>query len=284
MVIPREGSISVYSLTLVMMFVCMTGMASAQGYATFTSDEYGFTMKYPDTWVKIDNPRGNYYKVFQAPDLIDNFRSRIHVAAHKPVSDNLEVFLKEMRNGIKDLQGRANESGGGQEVVRILDEGPFPCDVPGAYYFFIQALEDKLKIWMDIVIVFYKHDNTLLRVSCLAPSKAMEKFHATFNEVLVSVSFSGAGTARPAPATTAAPVPAPPAAQPAPPPAAAQPAPEARPAPAPATPAPGAQTVSPPAPAQPSSPPSAGPTRRQPTPAPRRTQPPPSQGPTGIVR
>jgi hypothetical protein len=270
------------------MFACMTGIASAQGYATFTSDEYGFTMKYPDTWVKIDNPRGNYYKVFQAPDLIDNFRSRIHVAAHKPVTDKIEVFLKEMRNGIKDLQTKANQSGGGKEVVRILDEGPFACDVPGAYYFFIQALEDKLKIWMDIVIVFYKHDKTLLRISCLAPSKAMERFHQTFNEVLVSVRFPAPGTAgeQPAPAATTAPAPAPPTAQPAPAPTVTQPAPEPQPTPAPATPAPEAQSVAPPAqPAQPSPPSSAGPTRGQSAPpAPRRTQPPPSQGPTGIVR
>ena len=278
MVVPRTGRISVYSLTLVIVFVCLTGLASAQGYATFTSDEYGFTMKYPDTWVKIDNPRGNYYKVFQAPDLIDNFRSRIHVAAHQPVNDNIEVFLKEMRNGIKDLQKKANESGGGKEVVRILDEGPFACDVPGAYYFFIQALEDKLKIWMDIVIVFYKHDKTLLRISCLAPSKAMEQFHQAFNGVLVSVKFTGGEAAAeqaPAPATTA---------QPAPPPATTQPMPEEQQQPAPlAPPAPTGPTVTPQAP---QAPPGGGPMRgpTAPAPAPRRTQPPPSQGPTGIVR
>lgn len=284
MVIPRMGRISVYSLMLVTVFACLTGIASAQGYATFTSEEYGFTMKYPDTWVKIDNPKGNYYKVFQAPDLIDNFRSRIHVAAHQPVNDKIEVFLKEMRNGIKDLQNKANASGGGQEVVRILDEGAFPCDVPGAYYFFIQALEDKLKIWMDIVIVFYKHDKTLLRVSCLAPSKAMERFHDTFNEVLVSVQFpalSGSGE-QPAAAETTVTPPAP-TAQPAPPPAATQPRPKPQPAPPAVTPAPRAQPAPPPAQAQPA-PPSGGPTRRQTAPAPRRTQPPPSQGPTGIVR
>lgn len=166
----------------------------AEDFKTFTSEEYGFTMKYPGTWVKIDRPKGNYYVVFQSPNLIDNFRNRIHVAAHEPVKDQLKVFLDELRNGIADLQ---KKGAGGQETqqVKILDEGEFKCDVPGAYYFFIQAFENKLNIWMDIVIVFFKHDKTLLRISCLAPSSAMEKMQPFFNEVLVSVAFNGQGPA-----------------------------------------------------------------------------------------
>jgi hypothetical protein len=161
----------------------------AADFKTFSSDEYGFSMKYPPTWIKIDKPQGNYYVVFQDPDLTDNFRAKIHIAAHKPVKDPLNVFLQELRNGITDLQkgtGTAKE----KQEVRILDEGEFKCEVPGAYYFFIQAYENNPKTWMDIVIVFYKNDQTLIRVSCLAPSKSMEKFHQAFNEVLLSVRFT----------------------------------------------------------------------------------------------
>ncbi len=57
-------------------------VSSAEDYATFTSEEYGFVMKYPTTWVKVE-PKGSYYLVFQAPNLVDKFRPRIHVAAHQ---------------------------------------------------------------------------------------------------------------------------------------------------------------------------------------------------------
>lgn len=172
----------------IVLFVIIAGLAipvvsSAEEYSTFTSEEYGFVMKYPASWVKVE-PKGSYYLVFQAPDLVDKFRPRIHVAAHKPVKDPISVFLQELKNGIADLKKKEN--------VRIVDEGEFKCDVPGAYFFFIQALDDKLKIWMDIVIVFYKHDQTLVRISCLAPSQSMERFQGTFNDVLTSVKFGGA--------------------------------------------------------------------------------------------
>jgi hypothetical protein len=186
--------ISVRVRLLFLMVICLVAIpvvSSAEEYKTFASEEYGFSMKYPASWVKIDKPKGNYYVVFQSPDLTDNFRDRIHVAAHEPVKDPLKVFLQELRNGIKDLQTRSGKGGQEAQQVKILDEGEFKCDVPGAYYFFIQALEDKLKMWMDIVIVFYKHDQTLLRVSCLAPSTSMEKMQQVFNDVLVSVAFTG---------------------------------------------------------------------------------------------
>lgn len=185
----RTGRHAVACAIMIMAFLAIPLLVEAQELKTFTSKEFGFTMKYPASWVKIDNPKGNYYVVFQAPDMTDNFRNRIHVAAHKPVKDPLSVFLQEMRNGIKDLQKKTGNQPKEKQTVRILQEGEFKCDVPGAYFFFIQALEDKLKIWMDIVIVFYKHDQTLLRVSCLAPSKVMERYHKVFNDVLVSVKF-----------------------------------------------------------------------------------------------
>ncbi len=174
-------------VTLLIFLVPLSTFAA--DFKTFSSDEYGFTVKYPATWVKIDKPQGNYYVVFQDPDLTDNFRAKIHIAAHKPVKDPLNVFLQELRNGITDLQKGTGTSKEKQEV-RILDEGEFKCEVPGAYYFFIQAYENTPKIWMDIVIVFYKMDQTLVRVSCLAPSKSMEKFHQLFNEVLLSMRFN----------------------------------------------------------------------------------------------
>ncbi len=176
------------SLLIATAVLVIPAISLAEDYKVFSSEEYGFSMKYPGNWVKIDKPKGNYYVVFQAPDLTDGFRNRIHVAAHKPVKDPLNVFLQELRNGIKDLQKKAG--GEDKQEVRIVDEGEFRCEVPGAYYFFIQALENKLKIWMDIVIVFYKQDQTLLRISCLAPSQSMEKFHQVFNDVLVSIRFA----------------------------------------------------------------------------------------------
>ncbi len=204
---PRTGSFLGFPLFVAIAILVIPAISLAEDYKVFTSEEYGFSMKYPANWVKIDNPKGNYYVVFQAPDLVDGFRNRIHVAAHKPVKDPLNVFLQELRNGIKDLQGRAEKKE--KQEVRIVDEGEFRSEVPGAYYFFIQALENKLKIWMDIVIVFYKHDQTLLRISCLAPSKNMEKSHQMFNDVLVSVKFTeGKPETRPS-APQAVPAPAP---------------------------------------------------------------------------
>jgi PsbP-like protein len=158
-------------------------VSSAEELANFTSKEYGFVMKYPSTWVKVE-PSGSYYLVFQNPDLVNKFRPRIHIAAHKPVRDPISVFVKELRNGITDLKKR--------DKVKIIEEGKFNCDVPGAYYFYLQALNDKPKVWMDIVIVFYKHDKTLVRISCLAPSQSMERFQQLFNDVLTSVKFVGA--------------------------------------------------------------------------------------------
>jgi hypothetical protein len=199
-----------FPVLIALAILFMPALSWGQEYKVFHSEEYGFSMKYPATWKKIDNPRGNYYVVFQAPELTDNFRNRIHVAAHKPVKDPLKVFLDELRNGIKDLQSK--KAGGATQTpqVKILDEGEFHCEVPGAYYFFIQAYEPKLKLWMDIVIVFYKYQDTLLRVSCLAPASMMEKFHQVFNDVLVSVKFDKSKAAKP-PAAPESPVsPAPP--------------------------------------------------------------------------
>jgi hypothetical protein len=172
-----------------MCFLAVPTLVWAEEFKVFTSEQYGFSMKYPASWVKIDNPQGNYYVVFHSPDLRDNFRDRIHVSAHRPVKDSLKVYLDELRNAIKDLQGKSGKSGQPAQQVKILDEGEFKCDVPGAYYFFIEALEDKLNVMMDIVIVFYKHDQTLLRVSCLAPSARIDQIQQTFNDVLVSVEF-----------------------------------------------------------------------------------------------
>ncbi len=188
-----------------------SGVQAQTGFTTFNSQEYGFSIQYPNDWVKLDKPRGNYYVVFQAPDLMDNFRNRIHVACHRPVKDPLKVFLDEFRNGIKTLQEQSKGRGSDSEEVRILDEGEFMGSTPGAYYFFIQALDDKLKIWMDIVIVFYKHEDTLLRISCLAPSEGMEQMQPIYNKVLVSVKFSGQRQQQPTETTgpSAAPAPAP---------------------------------------------------------------------------
>ncbi|HMK34601.1 MAG TPA: hypothetical protein VK463_06025 [Desulfomonilaceae bacterium] len=197
--LPRMGFCAGILLFVIVAGLAMPAVSSAEEYKTFTSEEYGFVMKYPATWVKVE-PKGSYYLVFQAPDLVDNFRARIHVAAHKPVKDPISVFLQELRNGMADLQKKGS--------VKIVDEGDFKCDVPGAYFFFIQALDDKLKIWMDIVIVFYKKDQTLVRISCLAPSQSMERFQEMFNEVLVSVKFVD-GQQPPAPATRPVPVPGP---------------------------------------------------------------------------
>lgn len=211
-------------LLLIAVFT-IPAVCHGEEFKVFSSEEYGFSMKYPASWVKVE-PKGNYYVVFQAPDLVDNFRNRIHVAAHKPVKDPIEVFLKELRNGIADLQKQGSGRDGQQ--VKILDEGEFKCEVPGAYYFFIQAYDNKIKIWMDIVIVFYKQDQTLLRVSCLAPSQSMEKFQPIFNEVLVSIKFASQEASGPAPAPKRplemTPPPAPPTMQTIPPPPPRQPA------------------------------------------------------------
>lgn len=249
----------------------------AQDFKTFTSEDYGFVMKYPGTWVKAEP--GNYYLVFQSPELIDGIRGRIHVSAHKPVKDNVSVFIQELRNGLADIQKK-----GGKEQVRILDEGDFKSEVPGSYFFFIQAYEPKDKVWMDIVIVFYKHDQTLVRISCLAPSSAMEKMQGIYNEVLTSVKFVDQAAPAPAPA----PAPRQPAPgvmqQPAAPP---MPAPSVRPAPSPAQTMPSVRPAQPSAPAPaPAEPEAEADEEVAPAPPPRQVQPAPAPrpGPRGPSR
>jgi hypothetical protein len=198
-------------VSVTILFFAFPLALSAQEYKTFESEEYGFTMQYPASWVKIEKPKGNYYVIFQAPDLTDNFRSRIHVAAHKPVKDPLNVYLQEFRNGIADLQKQTTGAGSKEkQEVKLIDEGEFKSEIPGASYFFIQAYEGNSRIWMDIVIVYYKHEQTLLRISCLAPSSVMEKLQPLFNDVLVSLKFVSGGTSatsQPGPAMGPAPAP-----------------------------------------------------------------------------
>lgn len=255
--------------------------SGAEEYSIFNSEKFGFSMKYPSTWNKVDEPKANYYVVFMAPEMKDGFRSRINVAAHKPTTGALTEFLQEFRNAIKRLE--KNQSGSKKQQAKMLDEGAFKCDVPGAYYFFIEAYENVQKLSLGIVIVYYKHKDTLLRISCLAPSKNIEHFHKIFNDVLVSVKFTP--TAAAAPAGPAPPAPAPTGAQPT-----EQPAPAEPPAAAPrsAAPAPSAPAVQ----AQPTTPtqtPSPAtrepqPTQVRPAPPERRPAPPPRTGPRGPAR
>jgi hypothetical protein len=240
--------------------------AASQEFKSYSNEEFGFNMRYPGTWVKIDQPKGQYTAVFQDPNLVDNYRPKIHVAAIKGAKDTLEKYLEETRNGIKDLATKSAPPE--QQSVQLLYEGPFKSDVPGAYFFFIKALEEKPRIWVNVVIVFYKHGDTLVRVSCLAPEAQMDRFHDLFNKVLLSMNFGPSGVAQPA-RPTAVPPPAPGA--PTTPGPSVQPPPETTPRPgaAPLAPAPGTQVrpSQPPAPEeQPLAPrgPARGPARRPP--------------------
>lgn len=174
---------SATSFLFIIVVLAFSSSVFAQDFKSFTSDEFGFSMRFPGTWFKNDQPKGSYYVVFTAPDLADNVRARINVAAHKPVKDPMSAYLNDFRKGIADLQKEKQE-------VKIIDEGEFKSESPGSYYFFIRTYETNLKAWLDIVIVYFKNDQTLVRVSCIAPSSQMEKFHQTFNEVLLSVKFT----------------------------------------------------------------------------------------------
>src|SRR5208283_4753054 len=120
---PRIGSFLGFPLLVAIAIIVIPAISLAEDYKAFDSEEYGFAMKYPANWVKIDKPKGNYFVVFQSPDLTEGFRDRIHVAAHKPVKDPLNVFLQELRNGIKDLQTRGGgdlqKKGGGEEKQEV---------------------------------------------------------------------------------------------------------------------------------------------------------------------
>jgi hypothetical protein len=231
----------------------------AQPYSLFHSDKYGFSMKYPANWVVLDDMEGgNYYKVFQAADPVGKVRPRINVAVHKPVKASIEVFLNEFRTAVKDLESKSGNSSGPKKV-RLLDEGKFDCDVPGAYYFFIEALEEKVKQMMNVIIVFYKNEDVLLRVSCIAQNDKVEQFHNTFNDVLLSINF------KPVQAQTTP----------------ASPAPITQPTERPTAPVPGPQTVAPTGqPAAPPTPTTAAPPIRTPT-SPTMTAP---AGPTSVPR
>ena len=185
----RKGRHLMLSAVILGVTLLIPMLACAQEYKIFKSDEYGFSMKYPADWVKIDNPKGNYYVVFQSPDATSEFRNRIQVAAHKPIKDPITTYLQEFRNGIKDLQKVSGEQAKDRQTVRILDEGEFRCDVPGAYFFYVNALDDKSRTWLSVIVVFYKYEQTLVRVACLTPSKVVNRFHKMFNDILLSVKF-----------------------------------------------------------------------------------------------
>jgi hypothetical protein len=199
MTLLRVGLVLRGVIVLLLTLMVMPLAVNAEQYSVFQSEEYGFSMKYPTNWVRIDDPKGNYYKVFQTPEPIGKVRARINVAAHKPVKAAIEVFLNEFRTAVKDLETKSGSAGAPQKVKQ-LDEGKFDCDVPGAHFFFIEALEEKAKVMMNVIIVFYKHQDVLLRVSCLAPADRIQDFHQMFNDVLLSVKFTAAGTGKSSPA------------------------------------------------------------------------------------
>ncbi len=182
--------------------ILLAGYPSAgvtEQFRAFRSDEYDFAMKYPGDWIMNDRPEENYYVVFEAPELIGNFRCRIHVAVHAPVEESLGDVVQEVRKGIDDLKDKSGTREG-EKGVQILDEGPFKCGVPGAYFIYLRVYDTSLKTWMGTIIVFYQYKETLLRVSCLAPSRFIESHHRMFNDVLLSVNFGAqVGTGRDAP-------------------------------------------------------------------------------------
>jgi hypothetical protein len=199
-----------FLLTAVLMgtIVLVALPADSQELKTYSNEEFGFNMKYPASWVKIDQPKSQYTPVFQDPNLVDDYRPKIHVAAIKGAKDSLEKYLEETRNGIKDLATKSVPPE--QQSVQLLYEGEFQSDVAGAYFFFLKALEERPRIWVNVIIVFYKHDDTLVRVSCLAPESKMDRFHSLFNKVLLSMNFGLSAAGQPVPPRpTAVPPPAP---------------------------------------------------------------------------
>ena len=262
----RVGLILMGVMALLSAWAVGPSVVDAQPYSLFQSDKYGFSMKYPADWIILDDMEGgNYYKVFQAAEPGGKVRPRINVAVHKPVKASIEVFLNEFRTAVKDLESKSGNSGGPKKV-RMLDEGKFECEVPGAYYFFIEALEEKVNQMMNVIIVFYKHEDVLLRVSCIAQHDKVQQFHNAFNDVLLSITF------KPVQAQTAPASPAPITQTPAPP---------KQPAPGPAAVTPEAPSSTP---AAPSMPRSSGPTSTSPivtTPSGPTSTP---KGPTGPSR
>lgn len=295
----RTGGNFLMAIVLMGTIVLVALPAASQELKSYTNEEFGFGMKYPGTWVKIDQPKGAYTAVFQDPNLVDNYRPKIHVAAIKGAKDRLEKYLEETRNGIKDLEKQSVPAE--QQSVQLLYEGGFKSDVPGAYFFFLKALEERPRIWVNVIIVFYKFGETLVRISCLAPESAMDQFHGVFNKVLLSLNFEPSAAAQAAPPRpTAVPPPSPGApARPGPyvqPPAETTPRPEAtpvapqvRPTPAPGTIQPGPPAAVPPEGAPPATQvrPGQPPATQEQAPAPRA----PARGPlrkpqppaTGIV-
>jgi hypothetical protein len=163
-----------------------------------------------------------------------------------------------------------------KEQVEILEDAKFG-EGPGAHYFWVRAFEKEMKIWVGIIIVLYKNEQTLVMISCLAPfpttmtkDQFMEQYVPVFNPVLLSVKFTGPS----APATQV------PGSQPAPSPVPTIPQPRS----GPETPlqSPAVQAPQPPAPAPapaPMTPPPAPTVQPQPPAA--TTQPAPAPRPTG---
>ncbi len=213
--LPRMRFSTRVSLLVVIAILLIPVFSSAQEFRQFVSEEYGFTMLYPSTWDVINKPKGPYYKQFRAPDTGEGFRPRIHVAVASPAPQTLDEYVKQWRNGV--LEKREKE----KEQVDIVEDDKFG-EGAGAHYFWVRAFEKEQKIWIGILIVLYKHEQTLVMISCLAHwpttmtnEQFMEQYVPVFNPVLLSVKFTGPpAPAAQTPGSQPAPLPVPTAPQP----------------------------------------------------------------------
>ncbi|MEW6347465.1 MAG: hypothetical protein AB1646_00255 [Thermodesulfobacteriota bacterium] len=194
----------VYLLSLifaVLAFLWSPAFAQSQEFKTYKNDTYGFSIDYPGTWKSVKS-KPVYTVVFQASEGSDSFPHRVNVACQKPYQDGIASEVERVKEQIKKLKQERDRA---SNRVKIVMDGKFDC-VPGAYFLQLEAYDPELKADIDIVLVYYLHNDLLLRVSCLTKMGSLDRMFGLFNRVLCSVKFHQ--PAPPAPITTA-PTPAP---------------------------------------------------------------------------
>ena len=112
----RSRGIVVLTAVMAATIVLVALPAASQEMKNYYNEEFGFAMRYPATWVKVDQPKGSYTAVFQDPGMP---ACKIHVAAIGGAKDRLEKYIEETRNGIKDLEKQSVPAE--QQAVQMID-------------------------------------------------------------------------------------------------------------------------------------------------------------------
>ncbi len=171
-------------IVLVIAVLWLPARALAQEFKTYKNDKFGFSMDYPATWKPVKT-KPVYEVVLQSPAGPNELPSQINVACQKPYAETIADAVKKLQKQVQDLRKEPDQV---SKSVKIVQGDNFEC-IPGAYWLQLEALDADRKMMVDIVLVYYQHQDVLLRVSCITRQGNLENMFPAFNKVLCSVKF-----------------------------------------------------------------------------------------------